>query len=98
MLDFGLRDFCYGCGACVNACPRTAIRLVQAEDGSYIPEIDEGKCIQCGKCDRICIHLNSSKYHIHAIMDAGTSAAHTLTAQSTRRTDEEKKYENPAGE
>lgn len=48
MLDFDLRDFCYGCGACVNACPRTAIRLVQAEDGSYIPEIDGGKCIRCG--------------------------------------------------
>lgn len=79
----------------MNTYLRTAIRLVQAEDGSYIPEIDD---IQCGKCDRIYIHLNSSKYHIHAIMDAGTSAAHTLTAQSTRRTDEEKKYENPAGE
>ena len=41
MLDFDLRAFYYVCGACVNACPQTAIRLVQAEDGSYIPKIDE---------------------------------------------------------
>ena len=77
MLDFDLRDFCYGCGACVNACPRTAIRLVQAEDGSYIPEIDGGKCIRCGKCDRVCIHLNSSKYHTQ-IAQEGCYAAYQL--------------------
>lgn len=77
MLDFDLRDFCYGCGACVNACPRTAIRLVQAEDGSYIPEIDGGKCIRCGKCDRVCIYLNSSKYHTQ-IAQEGCYAAYQL--------------------
>ena len=77
MLDFDLRDFCYGCGACVNACPRTAIRLVQAEDDSYIPEIDGGKCIRCGKCDRVCIYLNSSKYHTQ-IAQEGCYAAYQL--------------------
>lgn len=77
MLDFDLRAFYYVCGACVNACPQTAIRLVQAEDGSYIPKIDEEKCIQCGKCDRICIHLNSSKYHTQNAQE-GYYAAYQL--------------------
>lgn len=77
MLDFDLLSFCYGCGACVNACPRTAIRLVQAEDGSYIPKIDEGKCSQCGKCDRVCIHLHSDRYHTQ-IAREGCYAAYQL--------------------
>lgn len=63
MLDFELPTFCYGCGACANACPQMAIQLVQAEDGSYVPKIDQKKCIQCGKCDRVCIHLHSDRYY-----------------------------------
>lgn len=77
MLDFDLRTFCYGCGACVNACPQTAIHLIQAADGSYIPEIDDKKCVHCGKCDRACIHLNSGKYHTH-IGQEGCYAAYQL--------------------
>lgn len=77
MLDFDFITFCYGCGACVNACPRTAIQMIQAADGSYIPEIDDRKCIQCGKCDRVCIHLNSDKYHTQ-IAQEGCYAAYQL--------------------
>ena len=84
MLDFDLRDFCYGCGACVNACPRTAIRLVQAEDGSYIPEIDGRKCIQCGKCDRVCIHLHSDRYHT-PLASEGCYAAYQLDTEKRKK-------------
>ena len=56
MLDFDLLKDCYGCGACVNVCPRGAVHMTQAADGSYIPEIDEARCIGCGRCDRVCIH------------------------------------------
>ena len=54
MLDFDLLKDCYGCGACVNVCPRGAVHMTQAADGSYIPEIDEARCIGCGRCDRVC--------------------------------------------
>ena len=54
MLDFDLLKDCYGCGACVNVCPRGAVHMTQAADGSYIPEIDEARCIGCGKCANIC--------------------------------------------
>ena len=50
MLDFDLLKDCYGCGACVNVCPRGAVHMTQAADGSYIPEIDEARCIGCGRC------------------------------------------------
>ena len=54
MLDFDLLKDCYGCGACVNVCPRGAAHMTQAADGSYIPEIDEARCIGCGKCEQHC--------------------------------------------
>ena len=37
MLDFDLLKDCYGCGACVNVCPRGAVHMTQAADGSYLP-------------------------------------------------------------
>ena len=61
MLDFDLLKDCYGCGACVNVCPRGAVHMTQAADGSYIPEIDEARCIGCGRCDRVCIHQHADK-------------------------------------
>ena len=66
MLDFDLLKDCYGCGACVNVCPRGAVHMTQAADGSYIPEIDEARCIGCGRCDRVCIHQHADKNHTPA--------------------------------
>jgi len=37
------RDVCVGCGACVNLCPRLAIRFI--DNRSFIDEIS---CIECG--------------------------------------------------
>ena len=65
MLDFDLLKDCYGCGACVNVCPRGAVHMTQAADGSYIPEIDEARCIGCGRCVELCplnnVHLKNGK-------------------------------------
>jgi ferredoxin len=43
------REICVGCGACVNLCPRLAIRFV--EDKSFI---DQVSCIECGTCRAGC--------------------------------------------
>lgn len=45
---------CCGCTACVNACPVTAIRMKEDEDGFLYPIIDESICINCGLCRRVC--------------------------------------------
>lgn len=39
------RELCVGCGACVNLCPRLAIRFI---DGRSF--IDQQSCIECGTC------------------------------------------------
>lgn len=43
------RDICVGCGACVNLCPRLAIRFI---DGRSF--IDQQSCIECGTCRDAC--------------------------------------------
>ena len=45
---------CTGCGACVNICPRGAIRLVERRGYFRFPEIDETLCTQCGLCLKKC--------------------------------------------
>lgn len=45
---------CMGCGACVSACPVNAIRLTGDEYGVYRAQVDEKKCIHCGKCSKVC--------------------------------------------
>jgi len=42
-------DICVGCGACINLCPRFAIRFI--DDRSYI---DPESCIECGTCRAGC--------------------------------------------
>lgn len=51
---------CCGCGACVIACPAQAIIMVEDAYGFQYPQIDENKCIRCGKCKRVCSFQNSS--------------------------------------
>jgi len=40
---------CVGCGICVEACHRDAVRL---EDG--LPMFDRERCVRCGDCTRAC--------------------------------------------
>ena len=45
---------CSGCAACINVCPFGAISVVWDEFGFDFPQIDENKCVKCGKCERAC--------------------------------------------
>jgi len=44
------QDLCTGCSLCVEECPVGAIAL-SADD---FAEIDEAKCIRCGRCHDVC--------------------------------------------
>ena len=45
---------CTGCMACANACPLGCIDFVQKTDGFLYPQIDEERCVHCGKCAEVC--------------------------------------------
>lgn len=49
---------CCGCGACVNACPKQAISMINDEFGFCFPAIDERKCVGCVKCKSVCAYQN----------------------------------------
>ena len=52
IVDF--KEKCYSCSACAEACPTKAISF----DENIHPEIDLQKCINCNRCERVCIELN----------------------------------------
>lgn len=45
---------CCGCGACMEICPKQAIRMVQDQEGFLYPKVEKSRCIHCGKCGEIC--------------------------------------------
>lgn len=53
-----LKTECCGCGACVQKCPKNAIKMKEDIEGFLYPEIDTKKCINCGLCKKICPAIN----------------------------------------
>lgn len=59
-MDLAIQKNCTGCKACAYVCPKNCISF--QNDKTYniaYPIIDENKCINCGKCRRICPEINS---------------------------------------
>ena len=44
---------CTGCGRCVAACPKQAIRLIE-KDGKVFEFTDRNLCVDCGNCVAVC--------------------------------------------
>ena len=42
------------CPACYAICPKSAISMVEDEEGFEYPQIDEEKCIRCYQCMKVC--------------------------------------------
>lgn len=45
---------CTGCGACLNICPKNAIKMMPDEEGFIQPKIDETLCVECEMCEKAC--------------------------------------------
>jgi len=45
---------CRGCGKCVEACPYSAIELIELEDGANVARVHEALCKGCGSCAVAC--------------------------------------------
>ena len=52
------KNDCCGCTACVSICPKDAIAMIPDEDGFLYPVVDEGRCVHCGLCERVCTYRN----------------------------------------
>ena len=48
------KEECCGCTACYAVCPKSAISMVEDEEGFEYPKIDEEKCIRCYQCLKVC--------------------------------------------
>lgn len=58
------KEECCGCSACLNACPKNAIEMIEDKDGFLYPEIDKSKCIGCKNCLRVCPNKNHEKRQV----------------------------------
>lgn len=54
------KDECCGCSGCKQICPKSAITMIENEEGFKYPKINIEKCINCGLCKKICPVLNYS--------------------------------------
>ncbi len=50
---------CYGCGACVNACPLQCIHMAVDYEGFPYPQVDHATCNECGVCIGVCPGFNT---------------------------------------
>jgi len=52
---------CCGCSACMNSCPKDCIKMKPDKEGFSYPVTDAAKCIDCGRCTKVCPVLNKNK-------------------------------------
>lgn len=55
------KDECCGCTACYASCPTGAIDMKADSEGFLYPLIDMAKCVDCGKCLRVCKNVRPYK-------------------------------------
>ena len=89
---------CTACAACLNVCPKGAIRMVEEGAAGYLyPAIDPDLCIDCGLCAKTCpvnhpVELRAPMRAYAAIsrdeadlMSSASGGASSLLAQETLR-------------
>lgn len=59
---------CYGCGICVEVCPKRCLSFGEDAYGFRVIKFDDSNdCISCGKCKKVCPRLNNEKNNSYPI-------------------------------
>lgn len=58
MIDIKDKKDCCGCSACVSVCVKHCSTMQTDEEGFLYPMVDQGACIDCGLCDKVCPVIN----------------------------------------
>ena len=55
----GEKKECFGCEACVQICPKQAIKMTEDGEAFRYPVVDTATCVHCGLCEQVCpvVHL-----------------------------------------
>lgn len=53
-LDIPQKESCFGCEACSQVCSKSAISMIEDQDGFCYPVIETSKCVDCGLCRKVC--------------------------------------------
>ena len=54
---------CCGCSACASACSKQCITMTEDNEGFLYPKVNEGICINCGLCEKVCNMLHPYEGH-----------------------------------
>ena len=61
MIDIKEKYMCDGCHACYSVCPKDAISMEIDDEGFWYPKVDNTKCVDCNKCEKVCPILNKKE-------------------------------------
>lgn len=84
MIEICKKESCSGCFACLNICPKKAIKTVPDILGFMYPEINRNLCIDCGLCQKVCpvIHPQVPKKPERAFAAYSTDVADRMSSTS----------------
>lgn len=51
---FTSKEECCGCSSCYSICPKSAITMIEDEEGFLYPSVDESVCVKCYMCINVC--------------------------------------------
>jgi NAD-dependent dihydropyrimidine dehydrogenase PreA subunit len=60
MINIQTKEYCCGCGACVEICPRHCISFHNDKEGFKYPRVNIVECIDCHLCEKVCPVTNQA--------------------------------------